>query len=163
MEVLKRKISRLFTAPSEQYDDRAKLFEVVNVVHRVVTNTTILIKFMYLEAFEACDGRDEMPITEDLVQTCFNVLNGQVKLHVRHKAGYAADAVSDADRAELLERTSAFSTTLNACTRLFGTQRAPTASISDVLSASMVMLLTAYKNNVNAHYVKYVRRYLLYL
>lgn len=150
-EILKRNISRLFDRTSK-YDDRTKLLQAVDAVHNIVTKSTILIKLLCLEAFERSPST-VFVIEDDLIDTCFKVMQGSTKLLTRN----------DADGDELRAiRSSKFDAAFNACNRLFGKQTTCALSLSMVLAESKTMLTTAYNNNINAHYTKYVRRYIMY-
>lgn len=168
VEVLKRKITRLFSSKA----DRARLFDAVNIVHRVVCAATVLIKCFYITTFR--DNSTPLEIDDTLIDTVFQVLQGIKENPTRTGRDNAVeDDDGEAERAakqrKLTAKQSAkevkavlFPRVKDCCEQLIGVQQKHGLPVSFILDDSKVTLLTMYKNNVMAHYEDYVKRYLRY-
>ena len=88
-EVLKRKCTSFFTK-----EDRETVKDAVSQVHTVMTNASVLMRAYYIQQYEemfedkpleVSDYDKVMPIDEDLLKICCDVVTGDVKLVTRER------------------------------------------------------------------------------
>ena len=169
IETLKRKASSLFSK-----EDKTVIFDAVNYINDIVTRTTLLIKLYYLENL---DDQNVIEISKDLIDLCFTIIKGKT-LQIRQvKPKECNESLSDEDKTKNkkltdnaekkkkndIEKLSLFSK-LFTCYKKYFTplEKSKDLSVSYILEYSNIQLLTCYKNNVDMHYDKYVKKYLLY-
>ena len=148
---VKLKISRLL-APGKLL----VLREAVAAIHVVVCKATLLIKRFYLtEQLGEDDAAFHIDI--DFVLLCFNVVQG-IRPAKRTSTRSTPEEREAKDLADDEWRTLMYR--LEACFARQGARKAPrvVASVSHILVDSAETLITAMKNNVDAHYEDYMWR-----
>ena len=187
IEVLKRKASSLFSP-----EDRLLLFEAVNQVHDIVSTTTLLVKAWYLEQLEqgvqnleindelievcikVIQENDKLPTRTTKPKNDESVLTEEEQK--KKDKTKQKNAEQNETKKSYFETVKAcYDNHFNKTPKDDPTQKKtkkekaaekklkpPKLSLSHILAYSKEGLLTAYKNNVVAHYPKYVKRYILY-
>ena len=170
-EVLKRKCSSFFTK-----EDRETVKDAVSQVHTVMTNASVLMRAYYIQQYEemfedkpleVSDYDKVMPIDEDLLKICCDVVTGDVKLVTRERKSSKDDTKKDEKQLEKekkkteakKEKLDAFGKVYSCFQSLEMTPVTTSLSLSHILGYSIQSLITAYTTNVWMHYRKYVLRY----
>lgn len=175
--IIKRKINGFFKS-----DDLPIIRQVVNDVHLVMCNASILVRAFYLSQYENKDNA-VLHVDRDLVSVACDVVQGKMKttrdntwrvnakLEKMEKKASEAGEEFDKD-AEKVKLQSTKTKHVNKKTVLYEQMSKlyqemfaeineeeryikSAFSLSHILSYSIEQLLTAYKNNVVLHFTKY--------
>ena len=179
IEILKRKASFLFDK-----DDRTIIFDAVNRCHDIVTRTTLLIKIFYLENIER-----ELAIDSNMIDLCFKIVDGKQHLQIRStkkeksnkKINVKVDkkivTITNGVRVEKIvkvivqktvkeiedeKKVMLFRDLLECYNKHFIPLPPSDLSLSYILEYSNIQLQTAYNNNIEINYEKYVKKYVNY-
>lgn len=152
LRIVKRK-ARGFFKPQ----DVKVIKEAVYDSHRILTNASILVRAHYLEWFQQSHplAEDAVPLEIDhaMLSMACNIVQGVTSPAVRGKGDKSA-------------KVSSFTQMLKTYQDLYS-RLSESPAISSKLSLSHVMaysienLLTAYENNITAHFPKYPKRFIL--
>lgn len=149
IKIIKRKARGFFKS-----EDLATIKNAVNSVHRIVTNASILLRAYYLRWFQcSANDRDFLELEHHHVSMACSIVQGVTNPPVR---GTGIDQVA---------KIAIFQDMLEEYHRMYG--RLPTnpniatdLSLSHIMAYSIENLLTAYTNNIQAHFPKYPKRYI---
>jgi hypothetical protein len=134
--VIKRKATSFFTS-----EDKQRVQDAISKVHKVVQRATYLIKIYYLETLEASPTT-----TLSLSLKALRVFLSIVQGNPTRSTEVAPDVIA----------------AIAACYRRhFVPLPDDNIPVSLILHYSEIQLLTAYKNNIDFNYRKYVTRYVL--
>lgn len=178
LEVMKRKMTSLFSK-----EDRTTVFNAINIVHDIVTRTTMFVKAYYLHVLE--NTNSGVIINPSLLDKCFAIIRGKQYHQTRAPAGAEVDTMlfgqlklfydqhfepfewAKHPAVPHLDSDEAGPSNLKKKPKqpkqrkdLDKVKKQP--SIDYILAYSNTQLITCYENNVAAHYEQYVRRFVLY-
>ena len=152
IRIVKRKAKGFFKS-----EDLATIKDAVKAAHRIMSDASILIRSYYLRWFQSSypleSDDKELELEHFHVSMACSIVQGITRPPVR---GIGAEQSAKID---------VFNDMLDEYKRLY--ERAPNdkgletdLSLSHVLAYSINNLLTAYKNNIEAHFSKYVKRFI---
>ncbi len=151
IRIVKRKARGFFKS-----EDALAIKDAIESVHRIMTNATILVRAFYLEWFQENhpleNENDYLEIDETLFSVACRIVQGDTKPAIR---GTKKESKSD-----LFNRM--FQVYKRLYDRLPQVKNcSPNVSLSHVLAYAVQGIVTAYENNVHAHFPKYSKRYVL--
>lgn len=153
IRIVKRK-ARGFFKP----DDISTIKETVTDCHNIISAASILVRAFYLDWFQTVHpiSDDVLPleISKDHVAIACSIVQGATTAPIRSTSKSVDDKVQT------------FQTMLGVYESLYDRletlpKHASKYSLSHILSYSQENLLTAYENNIHAHFPKYPKRYIL--
>lgn len=140
IRIIKRKATGFFKS-----DDLVTVKKAIQEVNAIISNASILLRAYYLSRFKA--SKEPITIDEKLIGFACSVVQGNEKPQLRG---------SNASSSPLLET---FTQLVAIKKDIFGDASvASDLSLSHILSYSISNLITAYKNNITSHFVKYPKR-----
>jgi len=170
--VLKRKAKGFFKA-----EDVETISNVVNDVHNIITNASILIRAYYLDWFNSQTKdnlKEPLQINESLVHLATLVVQGTHKLQTRKTKGKQIEILKDEkerqkkikeqqDKQEALKQNNVhFNNLLRIHKDLFEENYKVDSkySLSHILAYSESNLVTAYENNIFTNFLRYPKKYI---
>jgi len=175
IRVVKRKATGFFKP-----QDLPAIKQAVSDVHSIMSNASILVRAFYLDWFEKShplgDGEKYMELNKDHLTIACNVVQGDNKVTVR-SANQIDKVVNDKvvndkvvndkvvnDKA-VNDKVAVFNSMKKVYERLYkrldNVKHIKTnKSLSHILAYSITNLLTAYENNIHAHFSKYPKRFI---
>lgn len=150
--IIKRKAKGFFK--SEDIDTIKK---AVQLVHQIVTDSSILVRAYYLQWFDEHHPLDDLnavlEVDEKLFIMASQIVQGSTKPSCRSEK-------------TMTEQKETFHKMLSIHKKLYSRVNTETTissnlSLSHVIAYSVENLLTAYVNNVQSHFPKYPKRYIL--
>lgn len=155
IEVLKRKATSFFPPAYKAIID-----EAVHQVHRIAQHASYLIKAYYLHCMK---NHEMITIDKELIELCFSVVQGK---HVVTRISKATNK-TEAKRLEEERRKEYVDKHQPQLQMYYSTHFTPLKfdnkiSLSYILAYSVQDMVTAYNNNIDMSYEKYVARILYY-
>ena len=166
-EVVKRKLTNYF-----DHADRLIILQAVDDVHNILVNASMLLRAYYLKNFEnvlemtkktkkseILDDKDSLIITKDIIKICCDIVQDD-KIKKHSKTALKDDTKEENKRLINEYNDRVFADVLNVANDIPNLISISKLSISHILAYSVETLLTAYENNIVAHFPKYLKKYI---
>ena len=176
ISIIKRKSKGFFTP-----ETLPLIKQAVYDVHEIISRASLLVKAFYLDWFDKRDNNqdvDNLVIDHELIRLACLVVQGDAKLNVRKprvtkgileddptktesNSKMKAKVRENKDKSRELNQVN-FPILVNLYNDIFGRDNIVKSdlSLSHILTYSIDNLVTAYKNNILSHFIKYPKRFI---